>query len=332
MSIDVSESAVCSMADAVPRGSPVVHHLYGIRVRTPWRVGGVASVDEEWDVEFVEDDGETLARGASYVPRAQAAQWAQYAVLPDGSAYRRWSGMFEFLVTPDARRIYAQTLRPIEDEALLAYLMVDALSFSMVRLGWEPLHATAVTTEHGVAAFLGNSGDGKSTLAALLMRGGCKLVTDDMLILTRDRGTWLAQPGPPRLKLYQDMADHILGAEQRGVPMNPSTTKSIMAVDHADMACGPAPVRALYVLENDRAPGQRAVMFRRLSPSHALPRLLAHTAAHYPCEAPRLRRQFDFATSVVREIPIKSLSYRRAKREMTSLRDALLADLAQPAG
>jgi hypothetical protein len=320
------------MGDVIPRGLPVVHHLYGIRVRTPWRVDGVAAVDEEWDVEFVEDDGEALARGASYVPRAQAAQWAQYAALPDGSAYRRWSGLFEFLVTPDARRIYAQTLHPIEDEALLAYLLVDALSFSMVRLGWEPLHATAVMTEHGVAAFLGNSGDGKSTLAALLMRGGCKLVTDDMLILTRDRGPWLAQPGPPRLKLYREMADHILGSGQRGVPMNPSTTKSIIAVDHTDMASRPAPVRALYVLENDCAQGQRAPTFRRLSPSHALPRLLAHTAGHYPSEAPRLRRQFEFATSVVREIPITSLSYRRAKAEMTSLRDALLADLAQPAG
>jgi hypothetical protein len=128
------------------------------------------------------------------------------------------------------------------------------------------------------------------------------------------------------------MADHILGSGQRGVPMNPSTTKSIIAVDHTDMASRPAPVRALYVLENDCAQGQRAPTFRRLSPSHALPRLLAHTAGHYPSEAPRLRRQFEFATSVVREIPITSLSYRRAKAEMTSLRDALLADLAQPAG
>src|SRR4029079_12895080 len=98
--------------------------------------------------------------------------------LPDGSAYRRWRGLFEFLVTPDARRIYAQTLHPIEDEALLAYLMVDALSFSMVRLGWEPLHATAVMTEHGVAAFLGNSGDGKCTLAALPLRHGDDAVDD----------------------------------------------------------------------------------------------------------------------------------------------------------
>ena len=36
-------------------------------------------------------------------------------------------------------------------------------SFSMVRLGWEPLHATAVLTGHGVVAFIAESGGGKST-------------------------------------------------------------------------------------------------------------------------------------------------------------------------
>jgi hypothetical protein len=35
---------------------------------------------------------------------------------------------------------------------------------------------------------------------------------------------------------------------------------------------------------------------------------------------------------VVREIPIKTLSYRRAKGEMTVLRDAVMADLAESGG
>ena len=138
---------------------------------------------------------------------------ARYRMAPPIGGGRN---LCEFLVSADARRIYARTLGTDgEDEAMLAYLLVDALSFSMVRLGWEPLHATAVLTDRGVVAFLGNSGDGKSTLAALLVRHGCKLVTDDMLVLIRDRGTWLAQPGPPRLKLYRDMADHILESTRR---------------------------------------------------------------------------------------------------------------------
>src|SRR3954468_22899858 len=199
------------MQTATHAVDPVVHRLYGIRIRTPWPVRGAPAYDERWDVEFSAGHDETLARAASFVPPDQNARWAQSAMLPDGSAYRRWNNLFEFLVTADARRIYARALSAVDQEAVLAYLLVDALSFSMVRLGREPLHATAVATDRGVLAFLGNSGDGKSTLAALLLRHGCTLVTDDMLVLARARGRWLAQPGPPRLKLYRHMADHVLG-------------------------------------------------------------------------------------------------------------------------
>ena len=306
----------------------VVQQLYGLRIRTPWPVRGLSAADGPWDVEFVANRPDVLARAASRVPDEQRNRWAQYAALPDGSAYRRWSNLFEFLVTADARHIYAQTLTDVDNEAMLAYLLVDALSFSMVRLGWEPLHATAVATDHGVVGFLGNSGDGKSTLAALLLQQRCKLVTDDMLVLVRDRETWLAQPGPPRLKLYRDMADHILGVAPGRIAMNPDTTKLIVPLDTDDCTAEPHPLRALYVLRSvgeDRS----SVRIEQLSPAAAFPRVLAHTAGHYPSEIARLQRQFEFTTTLVRETPVKTLSYPREKAEMARLRDAVLADLSR---
>jgi hypothetical protein len=168
--------------------------LYGIRIRTPWPVAGVKAIEGPWDVEFIEGDADTLSDAASHVPHEQSSNWAQYAALPDGSSYRCWTDLFEFLVTPDARQIQARTLSAVEDEAMLAYLLVDALSFSMVRLGWEPLHATAVVQPRG-GRFHGHSGAGKSTLAAAFVQGRRKLVTDDMLIARQARR--LAQPGPP---------------------------------------------------------------------------------------------------------------------------------------
>jgi len=307
----------------------VVQQLYGLRIRTPWPVRGLSAANGPWDVEFVANRPDVLARAASRVPDEQRNRWAQYAALPDGSAYRRWSNLFEFLVTADARHIYAQTLTDVDNEAMLAYLLVDALSFSMVRLGWEPLHATAVATDHGVVGFLGNSGDGKSTLAALLLQQRCKLVTDDMLVLVRDRETWLAQPGPPRLKLYRDMADHILGVAPGRIAMNPDTTKLIVPLDTDDCTAEPHPLRALYVLRSVGEDRSSALRIEQLSPAAAFPRVLAHTAGHYPSEIARLQRQFQFTTTLVREIPVKTLSYPREKAEMARLRDAVLADLSR---
>ena len=306
---------------------PVVHQLYGVRIRTAWPVSGIAGREQPWDVELVEGDAELLAGAALHVPSTQSAQWAQSALLPDGSAYRRWTNLFEFLVTPDARRIQARLLGHVDDEAMLAYLLVDALSFSMVRLGREPLHATAVVTDRGAIAFLGHSGDGKSTLAALFLQCGAKLVTDDMLVLTRIQDGWRAEPGPPRVKLYRQMAERIFGRIEAGIPMNSATDKLIIPLAATQTATQAVSLVAMYLLDEAGDPDRSSPAIHRLSPAAAFPRILAHTAGHYPSEEQRLRRQFEFATALVREIPINTLAYRRDESEMLAVRDAVLANL-----
>jgi hypothetical protein len=307
----------------------VVHHLYGIDLRTPWPIEGLPGTPAgRWDVEFVEGDAGTFAEASARVPVNQADRWAQHVALPDGSSYRRWMGLFEFLVTPDARRIYARTFGDTHDEALLAYLLVDALSFSMVRLGREPLHATAIATGRGAAAFLGQSGDGKSTLAALFLQQGARLVTDDMLLLTALGDGYVAEPGPPRIKLYRDMADRILGPQYRGVPMNSATEKLIIPLDASRMAREPQPLEAIYLLEDgDDDAARMGAVIHRLSPAAALPKLLAATAAHYPSDRERLRNQFDFATRLVQRVPVSALAYHRNPDGMYDVRDTVLQDL-----
>ena len=272
-----------------------------------------------------------LADAAAHLKPGQRQRWSQGAVLPDGSSYRRWTGLVEFLITPDARRIYARTLDKTNHEALLAYLLVDALSYSMVRLGREPLHATAVLTDRGAVAFVAESGFGKSTLGALFVRDGFRLVTDDMLVLTPERGGYLAHAGPPRIKLYRGIADRIFGVSDRGVPMNSVTEKLIIPLDEGQTLRDATSLRAIYLIRkhDDRHPARRPFI-RRLSPARAFPRILAATAGHYPFERDRLTRQFEFVTRLVARVPIKTLSYPRDENNMGILPDAVLADLDRP--
>jgi hypothetical protein len=287
------------------------------------------TTEGRWDVEFVEGDPVRLAKAATHVPASQAKSWTQEAVLPDGSRYRRWSNLFEFLLPPDARRIEARALEDANLEAFQAYMLVDALSYAMVRMGREPLHATAVLTPQGVVGLLGDSGRGKSTLGALLVEGGCPLLTDDMLVVTPDNEQFLAHPGPPRLKLYQEMADRILPEGYQGVPMNPVTRKLIIPLDAQRSVRQAGPLRALYAISaarRDRRPNPPAI--RQLSPGRAFPRVLAATLGHWPYDTARLRNQFEFATRLVNSVPVKTLSYTRSTSEMFSVRDAVLRDLA----
>jgi hypothetical protein len=76
------------------------------------------------------------------------------------------------------------------------YLLGQALSYALVKLGFEPLHATAIVVNGEAAVLLGSSGFVKSSLAACFLEDGHRLLTDDLLILLRTRrGSW---PTPGR--------------------------------------------------------------------------------------------------------------------------------------
>jgi hypothetical protein len=76
--------------------------------------------------------------------------------------------------------------------------------------GMLPLHASAIATSRGIAAFAGHSGAGKSTTSALLSSLQYELVTDDILPISFNRdsvpGAW---PYLRRLKLRGDAISHL---------------------------------------------------------------------------------------------------------------------------
>jgi hypothetical protein len=76
--------------------------------------------------------------------------------------------------------------------------------------GLLPLHASAILVNGHIVAFAGNSGAGKSTIAALLGAFGYELVTDDILPISFDRnsipGAW---PYLRRLKLKEDSINRL---------------------------------------------------------------------------------------------------------------------------
>jgi len=76
--------------------------------------------------------------------------------------------------------------------------------------GLLPLHASAVSIGGGIVALCGESGTGKSTLAAALGRNGHVVVSDDLLPVKASAGQIpRAWPGASRLKLSQGVLDYL---------------------------------------------------------------------------------------------------------------------------
>ncbi|SRR5579885_2289152 len=328
----MTNSDASTARDAASRRNPRrwTHRVYGISLRAPWRLAGVPAADTpNCDVELVEGDPAAFARAAAALPGWNSGRY-QAVNLPHGGFLCRWPGLFDFTVSPDARRIEVLSCSRVHDEGFQAYLLSQALAVSMVKLGHEPLHATAVLFDGGVAAFIGDSGYGKSTLGALMVEAGCPLVTDDMLVATRSGQEFLAHPGPARLKLYPHMAETIFGSQFADLPSNPLMHKVIIPAAGALAVARPHRLRALYVIQPPQDNADARPRIERVPPGDAFALILEATINNWTADPERLERLFRFATELARAVPVKRLTYVRDVRELPALRAAVLADLASP--
>jgi hypothetical protein len=257
------------------------------------------------------------------------ARWFQQAPLADGSTYLRWSGLFEFLISPAGRRITCRALNGASQEAFHAYLVSQVLSFALLKRGVEPLHATVAVVNGQAVAFLGDSGYGKSSLGAAFLRAGHRLLTDDLLVITEADRRFIAHPGPPRIKLFPEIAKTFLGEGIAGVPMNPKTTKLVIPLASRLSAQTAAPLQAIYALRPPlRGVRRKRITIRPLSQRRACLELIANTFNPVIVEPDRLARQFCLAARLVGRIPVKSLSYPRDLARLPAVVESIQADLA----
>jgi hypothetical protein len=263
---------------------------------------------------------------ATFDPGSDA--WHRYAALPDGSTYVRWEKVGEFLVSADGRRISCRRVEGSSAESFQVYMLGHALSFALVKQHFEPLHATVVVVNGRAVAFLGESGFGKSSLAACFLEAGYGLLTDDLLLVRETHGRALAYPGPPRIKLFAKTARRFLGLAVNGVPMNGDTAKLIVPIQGRQARAVPVELSAIYSLAAPRD----ACRSDRIR-SEALPRregfveLVKSTFNRRLVTAERLARQFDGMTRLAALVPMRRLGYPRTIDRLHDVRDVVLADL-----
>ena len=263
--------------------------------------------------------------------RLQRNQFSSYdhAYLEDGSIYARWDG-----VESSSSQWMAAALPAVvlirHGESFQVYLLGQALSFALVKIGLEPLHATCVVVGGAAVVLLGDSGFGKSSLAACFLSAGYTLLTDDLLLLRESPKGLLAYPGPPRIKLFPAMARRFLGRKVKSLPMNSDAQKLVIPLDRDRICSTPVPVRAIYALVSPHdVSGIAEVRIAPLSSRKAFVTLLNNTFNYVIVDADRLRRQFLETTSLVNTVKVRSLAYPRRVSSLTSVRDTLLADLTR---
>lgn len=195
------------------------------------------------------------------------------AFLPDrDEAYLAWDQVGTFLVRK-GREVVIDPAPEAPEQLLRLPLLGTALAFLLYQRGTFVLHGSAVARGGQVIGFVGEKGQGKSTLAAALYRHGYELVADDLIALSfDDQGTPLVIPGFPQIKLWPDAARASLGEDPDRLPLLAEGFDKRARPVRERFVRRPLPLRRIYVL----AAGP-AVRARALPPQEAFAHLLAHT-------------------------------------------------------
>jgi hypothetical protein len=211
--------------------------VYGLSLRSTHVLPGLVATagDGPSDVQL-----DLIEGPAAQLPDVAAVEWRAPPLVQseDESSHGIWRGdgaegtflrlrygsdvyrrAVEFVIDPPGNRVWAgrQVWGGAGAPTCLqdvTTLLLGAVLGCVLRLrGTLCLHASVVGIEGRGIVILGSKGAGKSTLAAALAGSGHPVLSDDVAAITSVGGTWLVQPGYPRLRLWPTA----LGALQRPV-------------------------------------------------------------------------------------------------------------------
>jgi hypothetical protein len=200
-----------------------------------------------------------------------------------GGAFYRMSfysdaGEATFIVNAAGDAVWIDWRTRTTDDAIppgIRMLLSSRVWGVVLRLrGLVCLHGNLVGLESGDIALLGESGVGKSTLAAAFLKHNYPILSDDRVVLQYDGGIFWAQPGAPHLSLWRDtLAAFELDPDAYGRIINWADKRLLRLSAPRHFRATAAPLRAIYVLE----PRQRDLQhlrLERLKPTRALRELM----------------------------------------------------------
>jgi hypothetical protein len=310
-----------------------------------------------WDYRVISDfdlgelepasDGPRL-RGDIHIVPAQESGWTQsgndaleyrfedgdlwQASWSDGDAYiSRFPKYCSFRIQPEKMRIECAR-EPGAANSTIAHLILDHAIPRLLSLksDYLVLHASAVEVENQTIAVLGNSGQGKSTLAAWLASQGFPLLTDDCLVMRLDERAqqWMAQPSYQSVRLWPDSVDGLAFKESTLREFAEYSSKR-RAGKYTDLcfATGESVLKAIFVLADppeDVASHSAAPIVCPLSINEAF-LALARAVFRLDAEDEQInRREFEALTHLTDTVRFWSLAYERKFDSLPEVQNAII--------
>lgn len=260
--------------------------------------------------------------------RTEDGESASFLYRAPGFEVLRFPGVLDFYLWPD--RIVCHLIDPQSQFLVELRLLGPVLAYWLEQRGAAALHASAAVLEDRAAVFLSTHGGGKTGLAAALLRAGGTLLTDDLLPVEERHGTFLGHPGYPQMRMWPDEATWFLGGCGDLPLVHPELTKRRVPVGPDGFGTfhdRPARLACLYL--PDRRPEPNGpVEVHPVAPRDAVIELVRHSFSPFLVEAVGLQPgRFDRFARLVRQVPVRRLSYPSGFDRLSVVAEALLRDL-----
>lgn len=120
----------------------------------------------------------------------------------------RINGIATYYVTRGTN-VIVQQINNADEGEVSAYLAGMVMGVIFHQRGLIPLHASSIVYNGKCLVFAGNTGAGKSTLAALFIKSGANLVADDITLIGLKNSVPVAYPAYPYIKAWRGNLDQM---------------------------------------------------------------------------------------------------------------------------
>lgn len=233
-------------------------------------------------------------------------------------------------------RILCHPAGPERQEALELHFLGDVLAFWLEKWGIPALHSAGLAGTKSAVAFVADSGGGKSTLAATMMRAGFSLLADDIVAIEQRGSSFYARPGYPQLRLWPTEAQYFLGSCKELDTVRPSSAKQRVPVGLCGIGsfCDAArPLGCIYLPKrlDSHAGGRIEIM--PVSPREGFIELVRNSFSPRLVEAAGLQsHRLSLFAELSKTVPIRRLTYPGGMEYLSQVQEAILQDLGYLGG
>ena len=241
----------------------------------------------------------------------------------------RFPSLADFAISEDGNNIDAWQVPETDAETLRHLLLDQVMPRVLAHRGSLVLHASALNMEGRAIAFVGDTGQGKSTLAASLHLAGYPLLTDDGLLVQVEEACLKALPCYPGLRLWPQSVTALF-KELPPCEAKASYSEKNRVILTSDNEIAPLELAVLFVLEEpDSSNGEDTVKVVPLSQREACMALICNSFKLDVTNHNQAKKLFAAASAVAKQLPVFSLSYPRDFSCLPAVHEVILQQCSE---